>query len=178
MVIRPDGEPSDVEQQKERDVIKDDSGGASQDVEAKPEFTTRPRRLLMIGRMLPGQESDVLAAHERLPFGVAAAAGIDAIEAFVGSGHYAMLLEIDADNAQESLAAYFNDPQVREFHAELRPLVSGLPIPEWEYVASDGPHKENASREDAARESGPTYSSADLPLAASMYRWKRDGSAQ
>lgn len=142
-----------------------------------PVLTTRPRRLLLIGRVQPGHETDVLEAHERLPYAVTGTAGIDAVEAFVGSGYYALLLEIDTDDAQEALASFLNDANVQEFYASLQPFVTGLPGPEWQYAPSDTFHEEAGSAGGAPRaaDAGATYSSADLPLAASMYRWRREG---
>lgn len=139
-----------------------------------PAFTTRPRRLLMIGRIQPGREQQLLDAHGRLPSEIAAKAGIDVIEAFVGSGHYALLLEIEGENAQEALATYFNDPQVREFHDALRPLVSGLPGPDWRYVATDLLAQPADAGSPLGAVAGQAYSSAALPLAASIYRWRRE----
>lgn len=138
-------------------------------------FTTRPRRLLMIGRVQPGREQQLLDAHGRLPSEAAASAGIDAIEAFVGSGHYALLLEIEGDRPQDALAAYLNDPGVREFRAAVQPLVSGLPGPDWDYVASEHRLDAVVGNQSGSVADGPAYSSADLPLAASIYHWRREG---
>ena len=137
--------------------------------QAEPEFTTRPRRLLMIGRMDPGHEQEILEAQLHFPIEVAAEAGIETIEAFVGSGHYALLLEIDGDDTQAAFARYLNDPRIRQFHASLLPLVEGLPGPDWRYV-TPGPFRQ---RDDSGVADGPAYSSANLPLAASVYRWGR-----
>lgn len=133
-------------------------------------YTTRPRRLLLIGRVIPGQEVALLDAHKRLSVEAAERAGIDAVEAFVGSGHYALLLEIEDENAQDVLAAYFNDPAARAFRAELQQMVSGFPGPDWEYVPADDFH---AAAERLAAAEGPAYSSADLPVAASVFHWER-----
>lgn len=134
--------------------------------QSAPEFTTRPRRLLMVGRIQPGREGEVLDAHAGLPIEAAAAAGIDAVEAFLGSGHYALMLEIDGDDAQEALAAYLNDARVKDFHRTLQPIVTGFPSPDARYGPSDAFHAGGS----ADLRSG-VYSSADLPLAASMFRW-------
>jgi hypothetical protein len=131
----------------------------------------------LIGRVQPGHETGVLEAHERLPYAMADVSGIDAVEAFVGSGYYALLLEIDIDDAQEALASFMNDARVREFYASLQPFVQGLPVPGWQYAPSDAFHHEALTGERANQDATaqPTYSSADLPLAASMYRWRRHG---
>jgi hypothetical protein len=148
---------------------------SGQQDQMEPEFTTRPRRLLLMGRMQPGQEMAVLEAQLRFPYEAAAGAGINAVEGFVGSGNYALLLEIDGDDAQKALAAFLNDPRVREFHASLRPYVSGLPLPGQQYVGSDLAHERAAAGEARGTPSDPFYSSADLPLAASIYRWSSNG---
>lgn len=139
-----------------------------------PAFTTRPRRLLIIGRVQPGHEQELLDAHGSLPSDIAIDAGIGAIEAFVGSGHYGLLLEIDGENAQDAMAAYLNDPRVREFRALIQPLVTGLPGPEWEYVPSDPFHQATNAPGARSDGDGPAYSSADLPLAASIFHWRRE----
>ena len=133
-------------------------------------LTPRPRRLLLIGRVVPGQETAVREAQARFPAEAAATAGVAAIEAFVGSGYYAVSLEIDADDVQETLAVYFNHPAVQAFHAGLQPVVEGLPGPGWSYGASDALHDDGAGGADDPS-SGSVLGSADLPLAASMYRW-------
>jgi hypothetical protein len=136
----------------------------------EPEFTTRPRRLLMIGHMRPGQETAVLEAQLHYPVEAAARASIERVEGFVGSGHYALLLEIAGDDAQQALTTYLNDPEVRAFHASLRPMVEGLPGPDAAYVP--GPFHAQAPTESVERSSeSPTYSSAYMSLAASVFRW-------
>lgn len=136
---------------------------------SKPPFSTRPRRLLLTGSVETGQEDALIEAHTRLPADAAAAAGIEAVEAFIGSGRYALLLEIDVDDAQQALEAFLNDPRTRTFLASLSPLVSGFPGPDARYAPSDAFHDEA----DATPDAGGSYSSADLPLAASMYRWRQ-----
>lgn len=133
-------------------------------------LTPRPRRLLLVGRVAPGRETAVREAQAHFPDDAAAAAGIAAVEAFIGSGYYAVALEIDADDAQETLAAYFNDPAVQAFHAALQPVVAGLPGPGWSYGPADPFH--DGAGATAGDSPGPVLGSADLPLAASMYRWR------
>jgi hypothetical protein len=135
-------------------------------------LTPRPRRLLLIGRVVAGQEAAVREAQARFPREAAAAAGIAAVEAFIGSGYYAVALEIDADDIQETLAAYFNDPAIQALHAELQPVVEGLPGPGWRYGPADAFHEDGAGSAGDDQGSGPLLGSADLPLAASMYRWR------
>jgi hypothetical protein len=136
---------------------------------SRPPFSTRPRRLLLIGSVETGEEDAVIEAHTRLPADAAAEAGIESVEAFVGSGPYARLLEIDTDDAQEAMGAFLNDARTRAFLASLSPLVSGFPDPDARYAPSDAFHDEPG----AASAAGAAYSSADLPLAASMFRWRQ-----
>lgn len=136
---------------------------------SKPPFSTRPRRLLLIGNVQTGQEDAVIEAHQRLPAEASGEAGIASVEAFVGSGHYALLLEIDTDDAQDALETFLNDPRMQTFLAALNPLVSGFPSPGARYATSDAFHDESGE----AHAAGAAYSSADLPLAASMYRWRQ-----
>src|SRR5215203_4269974 len=86
-------------------------------------LTPRPLRLLLIGRVTPGSETALREAQARFPCDAAIEAGIEAFEAFVGSGHYAVELEIGADDVQRVLATFFNDHRVREFRSQLEPMV-------------------------------------------------------
>lgn len=131
-------------------------------------LTPRPVRLLLVGQVNAGDEGRVREAQARFPTDAAADAGIVAVEAFIGSGYYAIELEIDADDVQDILAAYFNDPRVRAFHASLEPVVSGLPRPDVRYGPSDTFH-DGAPATSSPRD---VQSSADLPFAAGMYRWR------
>lgn len=131
-------------------------------------LTPRPRRLLLIGTVEPGVERAVREVQAGFPHDAAAEAGISASEAFIGSGFYAMMLEIDADDIQETLAAYFNHPAIQTFHAGLQPLVEGLPAANDRYGAADVAHNDA----DRGTSAGSKMSSADLPVAASMYRWR------
>ena len=92
-------------------------------------LTPRPLRLLLIGRVKPGAESALRETQARFPCDAAIEAGIEAVEAYVGSGHYAVELEISANDVQRVLATFFNDRRVREFRTELEPMVEGLPGP-------------------------------------------------
>ena len=98
----------------------------------------------------------------RFPLDAAAEAGIDAVEAFIGSGHYAVQLEIGRNDVQRVLATFLNDSRVRAFRDELEPVTEGLPGPDYRF----------GTAEDEA--SGQTiYNTGDLHFAASMYRWRR-----
>lgn len=134
-------------------------------------LTPRPLRLLLIGRVKPGAEAALRETQARFPCDAAIEAGIEAIEAYIGSGHYAVELEIAGEDVQRILATFFNDRRVREFRNEIAPMVDGLPGPEYQFGPADRFH---AATSDAAGEQPPPtiYNTGDLPLAASMYRWR------
>src|SRR5262245_6916455 len=66
-------------------------------------LTPRPLRLLLIGRVKPGAEPVLREVQARFPLDAAQEAGIDAVEAFIGSGQYAVQLEIGRDDVQQVL---------------------------------------------------------------------------
>jgi hypothetical protein len=136
---------------------------------ARPEaaLTPRPIRLLLFGRVRPGREREVREAQARFPEHAAAEAGIAAVEAYIGSGHYAVAFEVDTHDTQHALATCFNDPRIRDFLASLEPAVEGLPGTGWRFGASDDFHAgETGSPEERV------LTTANLPLAANMYRWR------
>lgn len=138
-------------------------------------LTPRPRRLLLIGRVKPGAEAAVREIQARYPAAAAQAAGVDASEAFIGSGYFAMMLEIDAADVQTVLAAYLNDPDVRAFHGALHLFVEGLPDQEWRLEPHDAFHGVALTDAPGFTAAEPARGTADLPLAASMYRWRKGG---
>src|SRR5262245_59762859 len=101
-------------------------------------LTPRPLRLLLIGRVKPGAEPALRAVQARFPHDAAAEAGIGAIEAFIGSGHYAVQLEIGRDDVQQVLATFLNDPRVRAFRDDLEPVTEGLPGPDYQFGTAEG----------------------------------------
>lgn len=135
-------------------------------------LTPRPLRLLLIGRVKPGAEAALRETQARFPCDAAIEAGIEAVEAYVGSGHYAVELEIGADDVQHVLATFFNDRRVREFRTELAPMVEGLPGPEYRFGAADRFHADTSGAADAEQLPQTIYNTGDLPFAASMYRWR------
>jgi hypothetical protein len=58
--------------------------------EGQAALTPRPLRLLLIGRVKPGAETALRETQARFPCDAAIEAGIEAIEAYIGSGHYAV----------------------------------------------------------------------------------------
>jgi hypothetical protein len=140
--------------------------------EGQAALTPRPLRLLLIGRVKPGAESALREAQARFPCDAAIEAGIEAIEAYVGSGHYAVELEISADDVQRVLATFFNDHRVREFRSQLDPMVEGLPEPGYQFGPADRFHADVAGAAGAEQPPQTIYNTGDLPFAASMYRWR------
>ncbi len=132
-------------------------------------LTPRPVRLLLVGRVRPGAEPALREVQARFPLEAAAEAGIDAFEAFVGSGQYAVQLEISRHDVQQVLAAFFNDPRIREFRSRIEPYVEGLPGSNYRFGAA-------FSADDAP--GATVYNTGDLHFAASMYRWRVGESAQ
>jgi hypothetical protein len=145
------------------------SGGQSQHDGHPAALTPRPVRLLLIGRFKPGSEAALREAQAHFPCDAAIEAGIEAVEAFIGSGHYAVELEIGAADIQHVLATFFNDSRVREFRAALEPMVEGLPGADYQFGPADRFH---ADAEGEADEGQTVYNTGDLPFAASMYRWR------
>ena len=147
-------------------------GGQSQHDGQTAALTPRPVRLLLIGRFKPGSEAALREAQGHFPCDAAIEAGIEAVEAFIGSGHYAVELEIGAADIQHVLATFFNDSRVREFRAALEPMVEGLPGADYQFGPADRFH-EDAEGGANDGQSGPhVYNTGDLPFAASMYRWR------
>ena len=145
----------------------DTLGGRSPRERRDAALTPRPLRLLVIGRIKQGAEPDLREAQARFPHDAANEAGIDAVEAYIGSGFYAVQLEIGRDDIQHVLSAFFNDVRVRRFRADLEPIVDGLPGPDYRF----GPAYRFHAAEGAA-DAGTIYNTGDLPFAASMYRWR------
>jgi hypothetical protein len=135
-------------------------------------LTPRPLRLLLIGRVKPGAEAALRETQARFPCDAAIEAGIEAIEAFVGSGYYAVGLEISADDVQHVLATFFNDRRVREFRTELERIVDGLPGPDYQFGPADRFHADASGTAEVEQAPQTIYNTGDLPFAASMYRWR------
>ncbi len=141
----------------------ENTASAATSPRAEAALTTRPVRLLLVGRVKPGAEPALRRVQATFPREAATEAGIDAVEAFIGSGTYAVQLEIGRDDVQQVLATFLNDPRVRAFRDQLEPVTEGLPGPDYHF---------GGSADDA---SGQTvYHSGDLHFAASMYRWRAD----
>ena len=142
-------------------------GGEPQHDRQPVALTPRPIRLLIIGHIKHGAEKKLREAQAHFPHDAANEAGIDAVEAYIGSGFYAVQLEIGRDDIQHVLATFFNDDRVRQFRADLEPIVDGLPGPDYRFGPADRFHED-----EAASDAGTVYNTGDLPFAASMYRWR------
>ena len=138
---------------------------SNQSPRADAALTPRPLRLLLVGRVKPGAEPALRRIQAVFPRDAAEEAGIDAVEAFVGSGTYAVQLEISRPDVQQVLASFLNDPRVRAFRDQLEPVTEGLPGPDYQFGGASG---------DAS--SATIYNTGNLHFSASMYRW-RSGSA-
>ncbi len=150
---------------------EDQFGRGPGSIHPVPARTPRPRRLLMVARVEAGHEVQVRYWQARFPHEAAQASGIDAVEAFVGSGYYALSLETRDEDVQHALSAFFNDPVVRAFFGHLGDFVDGLPDPKLRFGAADDFH---GDRDRAGGDSDDCehYTTSDLPLAAGMYRWR------
>ncbi len=135
-------------------------------------LTPRPIRLLLVGRVRPGRERVVREAQTRFPIDAAAENGIDAVEAFIGSGYYALVLESSSIDMQQTLTSCLSDERIKAFFAELAPDVEGLPGPEWSIVPGDKFHLYGAAGNSTSDGSDSALGTAALPLAANMYRWR------
>ncbi len=144
---------------------------ASASTRQQPEsaLTPRPLRLLLVGRVKPGAEPGLRAIQAQFPVAVAEEAGISAFEAYVGSGQYAITIEIDRPNVQHVLARFFNDSRIRDFRTRLEPFVEGLPGPGYQF----GSARAAAEQQADAGVSTTIYNTGDLHFAASMYRWRQ-----
>lgn len=133
---------------------------------SNPSLTTRPVRLLLVGRVKPGAEGALRRVQAAFPREAATEAGIDAVEAFIGSGTYAVQLEIGRDDVQQVLATFLNDPRVRAFRDQLEPVTEGLPGPDYQFGGTADAASDAASQ--------TVYRTGDLHFAASMYRWRAE----
>ena len=124
-------------------------------------LTTRPVRLLLVGRVKPGAEPALRRVQAGFPREAATDAGIDAVEAFIGSGTYAVQIEIDRGDVQQVLATFLNDPRVRAFRDQLEPMTEGLPGPDYQFGGTESDSSDTT-----------IYRTGALHFAASMYRWR------
>jgi hypothetical protein len=146
-------------------VHEEQLGGQANHERQPVALTPRPIRLLIIGRIKQGAETKLREAQARFPHDAANEAGIEAVEAFIGSGFYAVQFEIGRDDIQHVLTTFFNDDRVRRFRADLEPIVDNLPSPDYRFGPADRVHP--GEDDDSVL---TVYNTGDLPFAASMYR--------
>jgi hypothetical protein len=163
---------SPVDRRRIQTVNEDHAGGQSAREGQRAALTPRPLRLLLIGRVKPGAEAALRETQAQFPCDAAIEAGIEAVEAYVGSGHYAVELEIGADDVQRVLATFFNDHRVREFRSQLEPMVEGLPGAEYQFGPADRFHADASGAAGGDQPPQTVYNTGNLPFAASMYRWR------
>jgi hypothetical protein len=159
-------------------IVHEEHQGGQSAREGQAALTPRPLRLLLIGRVKPGAEGALRETQARFPCDAAIEAGIEAIEAYIGSGHYAVELEIGGDDVQHILATFFNDRRVREFRTEIAPMVEGLPEPGYQFGPADRFHAGAPGDADGEQPLQTIFNTGDLPFAASMYRWRVGESPQ
>ncbi len=130
-------------------------------------LTPRPLRLLLVGQVKPGAEPTLRRLQAAFPRDAAEEAGIDAVEAFIGSGTYAVQFEISRPDVQQVLAAFLNDPRVRAFRDQIEPVTEGLPGPDYQFGGAAGDSS-----------SLTVYNTGDMHFSASMYRWRAGNSPE
>ncbi len=141
--------------------------------------TPHPRRFVQIARVRPGAESEVRYWQARFPAAAAEAAGLTAVEAFIGSGYYVVLYELcegdtaaDASDFQAVFARYMNDPAVREHHRYLARFLEDFPAPAAGYSPGDAFHTTGTATPPTRPGGSEVLSSGALQLAAGMFRWR------
>ncbi len=86
------------------------------------------RTVLFVSSMTLGTETDVRRIHEQFPVkALERAADIERIEAFIGSGFYALQLAFRDGDFQDRFRAFVTMPDVQSFFDQLRPYVDELP---------------------------------------------------
>ena len=104
--------------------------------------------VLYVSPMTLGDELDVRTIHENFPLdALEHASGVESLQAFIGSGFYALLITVGDGDFQEQFHRFLETPAVDELLTALQPFVSDLPQ-----------HGEQT---------------ADMPLAAPLIQWKR-----
>jgi hypothetical protein len=104
--------------------------------------------VLYVSPMTLGNELDVRTIHENFPLEtLEEASGVESLQAFIGSGFYALEITVGDGDFQEQFHRFLETPAVVDLLTALRPYVSDLPQPGEE--------------------------TADMPLAAPLIQWQR-----
>ncbi len=127
-------------------------------------------RIALVTTLESGKEADVRQAQSRMPTDELQQNGIHGIETFIGSGYYVLVLETENDDFQATMKRFLETPSVQGFLDKLRPHVRGLPQRGQSFAAGDDKHHEVPST-GQQRTAMATLTTADMPLAASSYRW-------
>lgn len=131
------------------------------------------QRIAYIMRVTHGKEPECREVQAHMPTGGLKRLGIHGVEAFIGSGYYTWVFECEEQHFQGLFQRFFSDPGIRGFLDKLRPFVEGLPGPDEQFGPADAQH---AGDEPPAKPTGgATVTSAQLPFAASAYRWSTNG---
>jgi hypothetical protein len=89
--------------------------------------------VLLISPVTLGDEVQIRQIHDSLPAEAIAQSGsVENLQAFVGSGFYALQLAFAAGDFQEQFRTFVSLPEVQTFFDALRPYVQSLPFPEDE----------------------------------------------
>jgi hypothetical protein len=104
--------------------------------------------VLYVSPMTLGDELEVRTIHETFPLNaLEEASGILSLQAFIGSGFYALEITVGDGDFQEQFHRFLETPAVVDLMTALRPYVSDLPEPGEETAA--------------------------MPLAAPLIQWER-----
>lgn len=89
--------------------------------------------VLFISPVTLGDEVQIRQTHDLLPTeAIAQSESVERIQAFVGSGFYALELAFAEGDFQERFRTFVSLPEVQTFFDALRPYVQSLPFPDDE----------------------------------------------
>lgn len=92
--------------------------------------------VLFISPVTLGDEVQIRQIHELFPIeALAESETVVRLEAFVGSGFYALKLGMADGDFQEQFRAFITLPEMQTFFDALRPHVESLPLPEDQTAA-------------------------------------------
>lgn len=126
-------------------------------------------RIALVTTLESGKEAAVREAQSSLPAADLQQSGIHGLETFIGSGYYVLVLETEHTDFQATMKRFLEMPSVEGFLDKLRPHVQGLPQRGQSFAAGDDKHATPGAAQQ--RTATAAVTTADLPLAASAYRW-------
>ncbi len=127
------------------------------------------QRIAYVAYIQPGKEAECREVHEHLPTDALTRLGVHELEAFVGSGALVWVFGCAEQDFQGLFQSFFSDPGMCSFLDKLRPFVQGLPAAGVMFAPADNEH--TGDRRPAIPAVGAAVTSAELPFAASAYRW-------